>query len=220
MKKKDTKENAEHGGQEGESREPAHRILMDQFEPHKIGDKGDDHRLIEERANNIRINLVNPLRFEDDAYYKEDGNRKEKLVKKRVDRFNPFCHILLDVKCCRSPQNTGGDLQNVSIEHFCFRRYGSAAKDDKDASESKGETHNFQKSQSIALKEKMSSDGYDKRTQVDKKHGAGGICVEQTEVNTCEFDSKHEAHHHPMEEHDVLMKYFFSPSETVDQSAN
>jgi len=121
---------------------------------------------------------------------------------------------------CKSlspPQNAGSNLQNISIIHFCFRRYGSAAEDDKDAGESQDETHHFQKSQSIPLEEKMSSNGHDKRTQVDKKHGASGICVEQTEVNTREFDSKQEAHHHPMEEHDVLMKYLFSPSKTVDQ---
>jgi len=66
----------------------------------------------------------------------------------------------------------------------------------------------------------MSSNGHDKGTQVDKEYGARGICIEQSEVNTREFDSKQEAHHNPMEEHDVLMKYLFSPSEAVEQSAN
>jgi len=87
---------------------------VDELEPHKISDKGNDDRLVEERTNNIRINLVNPLRFKEDAYGEEDGNREEKLIKKGVNRFNPCCHKLLDVKRCHSPQDGGSDLQNIS----------------------------------------------------------------------------------------------------------
>ncbi len=220
MEEEDTKENTEDRRQEGESGEPAHRILVDQFEPDKIGDKGNDHRLIEERSNHIRIHPVNPLRFEDDAYHKEDGNREEKLIKKGVDGFNLSCHELLDIKRCRSPQNAGSDLQNITEIHSCFRRCGSAAKDAKDANKRQDKAQNFQKSQSVPFEKEMSSNGHNKRTQVDKKHGAGGICVEQTEVNACEFDSKQKANHNSMEEHDVLMKYLLSFPETVDQPAN
>jgi len=139
VEKKDPEKNAEDRGEEGENREPADRIFVDQFEPDKIGDKGNDDGLIEERTNDIRINLVNPLRFEDDAHDEQDGNREEKLIKKGVYRLNLFCHKLLDIKRCSSPQDSGSDLQNISKVHSCFGRFRSAAKDAEDAGEGQDE---------------------------------------------------------------------------------
>ena len=47
---------------------------MDQPEPNKITDESDDDRLIEKRACDGGIDLIDPLWFEYKAHYEEDRN--------------------------------------------------------------------------------------------------------------------------------------------------
>jgi len=103
VEKKDAEKNPEDWGEKGKSGEPADRIFVDELKPYQISNKGDDDRLIEERGDNIGIHLVNPPRLKDDTHDEQDGDGEKKLIEEGVNRFNPLCHELLDVKGCRSP---------------------------------------------------------------------------------------------------------------------
>ena len=206
MEEKDAEKNPKNWGEESESGEPAHRIFVDELEPYQVGDKGDDDRLIEKRADDIRVNLVDPPRFKDDAHHEKDGDREDKLIKESVYGFHPACHKPLDVKGCGSPQDGSGDLQNISQEHGCFGRFGSAAKDDEDAGKGQGEAENFWNGQPIPFEKKMGPNGHNKGTQIDKEHGAGGICIEQAEVDAGELRSEQKTHHNPVKEHPIRVE--------------
>ena len=110
MEEKDAEKNPEDWGEKSESGEPTHGVFVDKLEPYQVSDKGDDDRLIEKRGDDIRINLVDPPRFEDDANDEQDRNREEKLIKKGMYRFNPLSHKPLDVKGGGSPQDGSRDL--------------------------------------------------------------------------------------------------------------
>jgi len=190
VEKKDAEKNPEDGGEKGECGEPADRIFVDELKPYQISDKGDDDRLIEEGSDDIRTNLVNPSRLKDDTHDEQDGDREKKLVKEGVNRFNPLCHELLDVKGRGSPQEGCRDLQNISQEHGCLGCFGSTSEDDEDARKSQGETYHFWNGQPIPFKKEMGPNGYHKGAQIDKEHRASRIRIKQAEVDTGELGSK------------------------------
>jgi hypothetical protein len=206
VEEKDAEKNTEDWGKKSESGEPAHRVFVDELEPNQVGDKGDDDRLIEQRGDDIKVNLVDPPRLKYDAQDEQDGDREKKLIKKGVYGFHPLCHKPLDVKRCGSPQDGSGDLQNISQEHSGFGRFGSAAKDDEDASKSQGEAQAFWNGQPIPFEKKMGPDGHNKGAQIDKEHRTGGIGIEQAEVNAGELRSEQKTHHHPVKEHPIRVE--------------
>ena len=67
MKEKDAEENPKDRGEKGEGRESADRILMDKLKPDEITDRGNDNRLVEEGRDNDQIDLINPLRLDQEA---------------------------------------------------------------------------------------------------------------------------------------------------------
>jgi hypothetical protein len=117
VKEKCAKEDAEDGSEEGERREPADRVSMNEFEPDEDGNKGVDNRLIQNGSDNIDIHSVNPARLENEADHEENRNREDKLIKEGIDWMDLFRHVPLDVEGCGPPEEGGHDLKDVSEKH-------------------------------------------------------------------------------------------------------
>ena len=90
---------------------------MDELEPDEDGDESIDDRLIKDGSNNINIDSMDPLGFEDDAHNEQDWDGEDKLVKKGVDRMDLFRHKPLDIECGGSPEECCRDLKDVPEEH-------------------------------------------------------------------------------------------------------
>lgn len=76
---------------------------MDKLEPDKITHKGNNHGLIEEGGEDIKINTIDPFGFKEDAHDPQDRDREKKLIEKGIDRMDPLGHKLFDVEGCRPP---------------------------------------------------------------------------------------------------------------------
>lgn len=60
----------------------------------------------------------------------------------------------------------------------------------------------------------------DKWGEVDEDDGAGRIRVEETEIDTGEFEPEEQPHHEPVEEHDAPVKELLTRCETIDDSTD
>jgi hypothetical protein len=171
---------------------------VDQIEPDKKADEGDDDGLIEEGQENHRVEADDPLWLKNEADQQENGDRENELIKKRMDGLNLPCHESFYVERCRPPEERSQQLQQVAEKHGWFCCRGLPSENDENPREGEDETGRLYECQRITLQEEMGANGNNKGTRIDEEDRACCIRIEETDVNTSELQTKQEAHHEAM----------------------
>ena len=110
---KATEQHPEDRGEEGEGREGAHRVKVDEFEPEIIAPEGYNQALVGKGSDDKGANPPHFRGLEQKTQAKEHGDGKGELVEEGLDGVHFVRHETLDVKGCGCPEKGRTNLQQV-----------------------------------------------------------------------------------------------------------